>query len=56
MFGVANKRVNIDTIGAKYGATEIIKGESLLLLQRIALKGPPNHLGGTGRMDLDHFI
>jgi hypothetical protein len=26
-FGVANKRVNIDTIGATIGATEKVKGE-----------------------------
>jgi hypothetical protein len=53
MFGAANKRVNIDTIGATYGATETMKGKSLYFLQRITLKGPLIRLGGTGRMDLD---
>jgi hypothetical protein len=56
MFGVANKRVNIDTIGEKCGATETMKGESIQLLQQIALKGPPVRLCGTVRMDLDQFF
>jgi hypothetical protein len=29
MFGVANKRDNIDTICGKYGATDTMKGEVL---------------------------
>jgi hypothetical protein len=48
MFGVENKRFNIDTIGATCGATVTMKGESIYLLQLIALKEPPIRLGGTG--------
>jgi hypothetical protein len=55
MFGVEIKRANIDTIRAKCGDTEIMKGESLYLLRRIALRGPPIRLGWTVRIDLDHF-
>jgi hypothetical protein len=55
-FGVVNKRVNIDTIGATCGATETMNGERHYLLQLIALKGRPLLLGGIGRMDLDHLF